>query len=77
MNKASNTSEYTTFRGRPSLLEPNLQTAIHENLLPHAQFAEYDAASPAPCNACMENTHKAVINMWQVWASDNMTTKVY
>ncbi|KAF8801850.1 hypothetical protein BYT27DRAFT_7261506 [Phlegmacium glaucopus] len=28
-------------------------TALSEELLPRAQFAEYDAKFPAPCNPCM------------------------
>ena len=45
--------------------------------MPRAEFAEYDAASPAPRNACTENTRKEILNTLQVWASDNATTKVY
>ncbi|KAF8805112.1 hypothetical protein BYT27DRAFT_7297183 [Phlegmacium glaucopus] len=52
-------------------------TALRENLLPRAEFAQYDAASPAPRNACTENTRKAILDALQVWASDNTTTKVY
>jgi hypothetical protein len=45
--------------------------------LPRAQFAEYDASSPAPRNACTENTRTAILDILRVWASDNMTKKVY
>ena len=45
--------------------------------MPRAQFAEYDAASPAPRNACTENTRTAILATLQAWASDNSTTKVY
>ena len=45
--------------------------------MPRAQFAEYDAAPPAPRNACMENTRTAILDTLQVWASDDTTTKVY
>ena len=45
--------------------------------MPRAHFAEYDAASPAPRNACTENTRKAILEALRVWASDNTTTKVY
>ena len=45
--------------------------------MPRAQFAEYDAASPALRNACTVNTRKEILNTLQVWASDNVTTKVY
>ena len=45
--------------------------------MPHAKYAEYDAASPAPRNPCTENTRKEILNTLQAWASDNVTTKVY
>ena len=45
--------------------------------MPRAEFAEYNAASPAPRNQCTENTRKEILNALQVWASDNATTKVY
>ena len=45
--------------------------------MPRAQFAEYDAASPAPRNACTEHTRTAVLDALQAWAGDNTTTKVY
>ena len=45
--------------------------------MPRAQFVEYDAASPAPRNACTTNTRKAVLDKLQVWANDETTTKVY
>ena len=45
--------------------------------MPRAEFAEYDAASPAPRNPCTENTRKEILNRLEVWASDNATTKVY
>ena len=45
--------------------------------MPRAQFVEYDVASPAPCNACTENTRKAILDTLRLWASDNMTTRVY
>ena len=45
--------------------------------MPRAEFAEYDAASPAQRNACTENTRKAILNTLRVWASEDMTTKVY
>ena len=45
--------------------------------MPRAKYAEYDATSPAPRNACTENTRKEILNTLQVWASDNGTTKVY
>ena len=50
---------------------------LSEKLLPRAQFVEYDVASPAPRNACMKNTHMALLNKLQVWANDETTTKVY
>ena len=50
---------------------------LTEKLLPRAQFAEYDAASPAPRNACTENTRKAILNTLRDWANDNTTTNVY
>ena len=50
---------------------------LSEKLLPRAQFVEYDAASPTPRNACTNNTRKAVLDKLQVWANDEMTTKVY
>ena len=51
--------------------------ALRENLLPRAEFAEYDAASPAPRNGCTEDTRKAILDTLRKWASDNTTTKVY
>ena len=45
--------------------------------MPRAQFVEYDAASPAPRNACTKNTRKALLNKLQVWANDKTTTNVY
>jgi NACHT domain len=45
--------------------------------LPRAEFAEYDAASPAPRNGCTEDTRKAILDTLRMWASDNTTTKVY
>ena len=45
--------------------------------MPRAQFVEYDAASPAPRNACTKNTRKALLDKLQVWADDETTTKVY
>ena len=45
--------------------------------MPRAEFAEYDAASPAPRNGCTEDTRKAILDTLQMWASDNTTTKVY
>jgi hypothetical protein len=45
--------------------------------LPRAEFAEYDAASPAPRNGCTEDTRKAILGTLRMWASDNTTTKVY
>ena len=45
--------------------------------MPRADFAEYDAASPALRNACTENTHEKILNTLQVWASGNAITKVY
>ncbi|KAF8797378.1 WD40 repeat-like protein, partial [Phlegmacium glaucopus] len=51
--------------------------ALSEKLLPRAQFAEYDAASPAPRNTCTKNTRKAVLDALQLWANGNTTTKVY
>ena len=45
--------------------------------MPRAEFAEYDAASPAPRNGCTEDTRKAILDTLQTWASDNTTTKVY
>ena len=50
---------------------------LSEKLLPRAQFVEYDADSPAPRNACTENTRKAVLDKLQVWANDETATKVY
>ena len=50
---------------------------MREHLLPRAQFAEYDAASPAPRNPCTENTRMAILDKLRIWASDNATTKVY
>ncbi|KAF8813538.1 hypothetical protein BYT27DRAFT_7335127 [Phlegmacium glaucopus] len=52
-------------------------TALRENLLPRAEFAKYDAASPVPRNACTQNTRKAILDTLRAWASDNTTTKVY
>jgi hypothetical protein len=45
--------------------------------LPRAEFAEYDAASPAPRNGCTEDTRKTILDTLRTWASDNTTTKVY
>ena len=45
--------------------------------MPRAEFAEYDAASPAPRNGCTEDTRKAILDALQMWASDNSTKKVY
>ena len=45
--------------------------------MPRAEFAEYDAASPAPRNGCTEDTRKAILGTLRAWASDNTTTKVY
>ena len=45
--------------------------------MPRAEFAEYDAASPAPRNGCTEDTRKAILDTLRKWASDNTTTKVY
>ena len=45
--------------------------------MPRAEFVEYDAASPAPRNTCTKNTRQAILDTLQVWASDNMATKVY
>jgi len=45
--------------------------------LPRAEFAAYDAASPAPRNACTEKTREAILDTLRVWASDNTATKVY
>ena len=45
--------------------------------MPRAEFAEYDAASPAPRNGCTEDTRKAILDTLRMWASDNTTTKVY
>ena len=45
--------------------------------MPRAEFAEYDAASPALRNACTEDTRKAILDTLQQWASDNATTRVY
>ena len=45
--------------------------------MPRAEFAAYDDASPAPRNACTENTRKAILDTLRVWASDNTATKVY
>ena len=45
--------------------------------MPRAEFAEYDAASPAPRNACTEDTRKAILDTLQQWANDNATTRVY
>ena len=59
------------------MLKASSQDTLSEKLLPRAKFAEYDAASPAPRNACTENTRKEILNVLQVWASDNATTKVY
>jgi len=56
---------------------PQILSVLSEKLLPRAQFAEYDAASPALCNACMENTCKAILDTLQVWASDSTVTKIY
>ena len=59
------------------MLKASSQDTLSEKLLPRAEFSEYDAASPAPRNACTENTRKEILNTLQVWASDNATTKVY
>ncbi|KAF8813479.1 hypothetical protein BYT27DRAFT_7158386 [Phlegmacium glaucopus] len=56
---------------------PQILAALRENLLPRAERAEYDAASPAPRNACTANTRRAILDTLQVWASDKTTTKVY
>jgi len=45
--------------------------------LPRAEFAAYDDASPAPRNACTENTRKAILDTLRVWASGNTAAKVY
>jgi pantothenate kinase-related protein Tda10 len=45
--------------------------------LPCAEFAEYDAASPAPRNGCTEDTRMAILDKLQTWATDNTTSKVY
>ena len=45
--------------------------------MPRAEFAEYDAASPAPRNGCTEDTRKTILDALRTWASDNATTKVY
>ena len=45
--------------------------------MPRAEFAEYDAASPAPRNGCTEDTRKAILDTLRMWASDNTSTKVY
>ena len=45
--------------------------------MPRADFAEYDAASPAPRNGCTEDTRKAILDALRMWASDNTATKVY
>ena len=45
--------------------------------MPRAEFAEYDAASPAPRNGCTEDTRKAILDTLRTWATDNATTKVY
>ena len=45
--------------------------------MPRAQFVEYDAASPAPRNACTKKTREALLDRLQEWASDETTTKVY
>jgi len=45
--------------------------------LPRAEFAEYDAASPAPRNACTENTHKEILDRLRAWASDDTTANVF
>jgi len=50
---------------------------LSEKLLPRAQYVEYDAASPAPRNACTKDTRMALLDKLQVWANDEMTTKVY
>ena len=60
-----------------SVLNATAQDTLSEKLSPRAKFAEYDAASPAPRNPCTENTRKEILNTLQVWASDDMTTKVY
>ena len=63
-------------QGRLSL-KASSQNALSEKLLPRAQFAAYDAASPAPRNACTKNTRKAILTTLQLWANDKMATKVY
>ena len=45
--------------------------------MPRAEFAEYDAVSPALRNGCTEDTRKAILDTLRMWASDNATTKVY
>ena len=45
--------------------------------MPRAQFVEFDAASPAPRNACTKNTRKALLDKLEVWANNETTTKVY
>ena len=45
--------------------------------MPRAEFAEYDAASPASRNGCTEDTRNAILDTMRMWASDNTTTKVY
>ena len=50
---------------------------LDKKLLPRAQIVEYNPASPAPRNACTENTCRALLDKLQVWADDETTTKVY
>ena len=50
---------------------------LDKKLLPRAQIVEYNPASPAPRNACMENTCRALLDKLQVWADNETTTKVY
>ena len=50
---------------------------LSEKLLPRARFVEYDAAPPAPRNACTKDTRKTLLDKLQVWANDEMATKVY
>ena len=64
-------------RGGWSSLNTRSQNTLSQKLLPRAQFAEYDAASPAPRSACTENTRKAILDTLRNWASDDTTTKLY
>ena len=45
--------------------------------MPRAEFAEYDAASPALRNRCTQDTRNAVLDTLRMWASDNTTPNVY